>query len=133
MSTQPGESALVSELLERVRAGDPDAPNALVERTLQRLRHLARQMLNGSPALRRWTGSDDLLQNALIRLLRALEAVRPECSRSYFGLAALQLRRELIDFARHCYGPRGYAANHASGSDRHLLDTGRRVDSSQPE
>ena len=133
MNLEPSESAAVSELLERARTGNPDAVNTLIERTVQRLRHLARQMLNSSPALRRWTGSDDLLQNALIRLMRALQAVQPDCSRRYFRLAALQMRRELIDFARHCRGPGGYAANHASGDGGFLIDAGGRVDSDQPD
>ena len=77
MNLEPSESAAVSELLERARTGNPDAVNTLIERTVQRLRHLARQMLNSSPALRRWTGSDDLLQNALIRLMRARGARHP--------------------------------------------------------
>jgi RNA polymerase sigma-70 factor (ECF subfamily) len=32
----------------------------------------------------------------------------------YFRLATRQLRRELIDMARHYYGPEGLGANHAS-------------------
>jgi len=133
MSVEPRDHGTVSELLRHARSGDPEALNALIERTVQRLRHLARQMLNGSPALRRWTGSDDLLQNALIRLMRGLKAVRPDCSRQYFGLAALQLRREIIDFARQCRGPGGFAGNHASDGGRQVLDAVKRVDSGQPD
>ncbi|MBL8797821.1 MAG: sigma-70 family RNA polymerase sigma factor, partial [Planctomycetia bacterium] len=32
----------------------------------------------------------------------------------FFGLATQQIRRELIDLARHYYGPQGAGANHAS-------------------
>jgi RNA polymerase sigma factor (sigma-70 family) len=129
----PRESASVSELLQLTRAGDPSALNSLIERSETRLRNLARHMLNGSPALRRWTGSDDVLQNSLVRLVRALEAVKPDSSRDFFGLAALQMRRELIDLARHFYGPRGHGANHESGSDEQILDAGRQADSNQPD
>lgn len=129
----PGKSASVSELLLRTQEGDSDALNSLIERSGTRLRSLARHMLNGSPALRRWTGSDDVLQNSLIRLVRALEAVKPTSSRDFFGLAALQMRRELIDLARHFFGPRGHGANHESGSDERLLDAGVKSEPNQPD
>src|SRR5262249_55467471 len=35
-------------------------------------------------------------------------------TREFFGLATLQIRRELLDLARHFYGPHGQGANHAS-------------------
>src|SRR5262249_4690219 len=57
---------------------------------------------------------DDVLQNALLRLLRALEQVRPASVREFFGLSAEQVRRELLDLARHYYGPEGPGAHHAS-------------------
>ena len=47
----------------------------------------------------------------MIRLLRALEATRPASLADFFGLAALQIRRELLDLARHHFGPEGSAAN----------------------
>jgi RNA polymerase sigma factor (sigma-70 family) len=133
MSSLPRESASVSELLQLTQAGDQVALNTLIERSGTRLRNLARHMLNGSPALRRWAGSDDVLQNSLIRLVRALEAVKPDSSRDFFGLAALQMRRELIDLARHFYGPRGHGANHESGTDERLLDAGVKADANQPD
>jgi RNA polymerase sigma factor (sigma-70 family) len=58
--------------------------------------------------------TDDVLQNALVRLLRALREVRPESMRHFFALAAEQMRRELLDLARHYYGPHGHGAHHAS-------------------
>jgi len=61
------------------------------------------------------------LQNALIRLLRALEEVHPDSVRGFFALTTEQIRRELIDLARHYFGPRGPGAKHASdgGSEEH--------------
>src|SRR5262245_58654042 len=76
---------------------------------------LTRQMLNRHPAIRRWTESNDVFQGAVVRLVRALKDVRPESMRSFFALATQQIRRELIDLARHYYGPHGLGANHASG------------------
>jgi RNA polymerase sigma-70 factor (ECF subfamily) len=71
-------------------------------------------MLKGHPAVRRWVESGDVLQGALMRLLRALNDVQPGSVRDFFALAAQQIRRELIDLARHYYGPQGLGANHAT-------------------
>ena len=71
-------------------------------------------MLRRYPGVGRWADTDDVLQNALLRLLRALKDVRPDSMRSFFGLAAEQMRRELLDLARRFYGPQGVGANHAS-------------------
>jgi RNA polymerase sigma-70 factor (ECF subfamily) len=46
-----------------------------------------------------------------LRLLRALQSVRPANTREFFALAAELMRRELIDLARHFGGPYGIGAN----------------------
>jgi len=107
--------------LLRMRAGDPVAPDELLRHVGGRLQRLTRQMLKGHPAVRRWVETGDVLQGALLRLLRAVQDVQPSSVRDFFALAAQQIRRELIDLARHYYGPRGLGANHAThapeGSD----------------
>src|SRR5262249_18562388 len=50
--------------------------------------------------LHRYEDTDDVLQNALLRLLRALRDTPPESVPQFFRLAALQIRRELLDLAR---------------------------------
>lgn len=104
----------VRACLDGVRAGDPAALNALIERSAQRLQSLTRRMLRDYPRVRRWAETDDVLQNALIRLCRALEAVQPPTARDFYALATTQIRRELIDLARHYGGPENAAANHES-------------------
>jgi len=101
-------------LIERHSRGDAGVLNELLEASLDRLRRLAGKMLADNPAIRRWEGTDDLLQNATLRLHRALRDVRPATVRDFFKLAALQIRRELTDLARHHYGPHGHAAHHAT-------------------
>src|SRR5262249_6153321 len=54
--------------------------------------------------------TDDVCQGAMLRLCRALADVTPASPRAFFRLAALQIRRELIDLARHHFGPAGAAA-----------------------
>src|SRR5262249_14578302 len=48
-------------------------------------------------------------------LLRSLQQIRPPSVRDFFGLAAEQMRWELLDLARHFHGPQGIAAHHESG------------------
>jgi RNA polymerase sigma-70 factor (ECF subfamily) len=64
-------------------------------------------MLRGFPGVRRAEDTGDVLQGATIRLLRALRAVAPGSTREYFGLAAEQIRRELLNLARRYRGDRG--------------------------
>ena len=89
-----------------------DVRDRIIEHTCDRLRGLARRMLRGFPGVQRWTETDDVLQNALIRLHRSLAEVRPESARQFYALAATQIRRELLDLARSQFGPEGIGKNH---------------------
>ena len=100
--------------VDRMRAGDQAARDELLRHAGGRLERLARKMLSRFPRVRRWAETGDVLQGALLRLLRALQDVRPESTRAFFALAAEQMRRELLDLARHYYGKHGIGANHDS-------------------
>jgi RNA polymerase sigma factor (sigma-70 family) len=104
--------------LDRLRAGDGAAVDELLTVTADRLARLARKMLKDYPRVARWEETDDIAQNAMIRLERAVREVTPTTSRDFFGLAAAQIRRELIDMARHYYGPCGPGARHSSQAHR---------------
>jgi RNA polymerase sigma-70 factor (ECF subfamily) len=108
------ETTLIGQLLDQLRAGDEAARDQLLGCACERLRKLARTMLRDFPGVARWEGTDDVLQNATLRLCRALKDATPESPRSFFNLAAVQIRRELIDLARHHYGPHGMGAHHQS-------------------
>jgi len=51
--------------------------------------------------VRRWEQTDDVLQNSMMRLYRALAEVIPESLRHFYSLAGVQIRRELLDLAKH--------------------------------
>jgi RNA polymerase sigma-70 factor (ECF subfamily) len=102
------------DLLGPVAAGDRAARDELLRRVAGNLERLTHKLLAAYPTVRRWEETDDVVQNATLRLLRALEHVSPADPRQFFGLAAQQIRRELIDLARHYYGPHGLGANYAS-------------------
>ena len=104
--------------VDRMRAGDASARDELLRGFQGRLEALARKMTSRDRRVARWVDAEDVLQNALLRLLRALESVKPESTRAFFGLAAEQIRRELLDLARHYYGPEGEGANQDSAGPR---------------
>lgn len=99
---------------QRMKAGDRTARDELVRAIVARMERLARKMLKSFPNVHRWAQTDDVLQSSLMRLLRSLEKVEPGSVREFFGLAALEIRRELMDLARHFGGPEGEGAHHAS-------------------
>jgi RNA polymerase sigma factor (sigma-70 family) len=113
---QGGDTTQFQRLLDGWAAGDETARTELLERAAKRLLQLTRRMFRNYPQLRRWEETDDVFQNALLRLYRSLGDVRPDSVRGFFALGATQIRRTLIDLARHYYGPEGLAAHHHSES-----------------
>ncbi|MCE9568097.1 MAG: sigma-70 family RNA polymerase sigma factor [Planctomycetes bacterium] len=105
---------LVQGYLDRLRDGDPSARGELLNCACDRLRRLTRKMLKGYPNVHRWEQTDDVLQNAIVRLQRTLQQLPIETARDFFRLSALEIRRELLDLARHYYGPQGAGAHHES-------------------
>ncbi|MCA9124731.1 MAG: sigma-70 family RNA polymerase sigma factor [Planctomycetaceae bacterium] len=94
--------------------GDDSYRKLLVEHAYGRLRVLVKKRLSLFPGVQRWEQTDDVLQQASMRLLKSLEAVKPRTVREFFGLAATQIRRTLIDLARHYGGKQGIGAKHAT-------------------
>lgn len=107
-------TAFVQGCLDRLKGGDAAARSELLRGSADRLLDHTRRMLRQFAAVQRWEQTDDVCQNAMIRLCRALDAVVPPTPLDFFKLAATQIRRELIDLARHYRGPRGVGANHQS-------------------
>lgn len=114
MHDTEGQDSELQKLLADAIAGDAAAMDALLNRSCDRLTTLTRRMMGQYPGVKRWAETDDILQNALLRLLKALRDVRPQSPRDFLALATLQIRRELIDMARRFYGPEGIGANHDS-------------------
>jgi RNA polymerase sigma-70 factor (ECF subfamily) len=105
MTSDPSFNTVhLNNYIDHLRAGDRQAANDLLRQVCQRLERLARRMLKGFPNVKRWADTGDVLQSALVRLLRTLEAIRPESTRSFFNLAAVHIRRELLDLARQFRG-----------------------------
>ena len=113
----PGEHSIrIQKCLDRLRDGDSTARDELLQNACDCLQRLTRKMLKNYGGIRRWEETGDVFQNAMIRLCRGMNDVTPPTVREFYRFAALQVRRELIDLARHHYGPEGCGAHHVTQS-----------------
>ena len=115
MST-PHPLRRLHELFPALQAGDGAAREEVVGLVVGRMREVTHRMLRSFRTVRRWDDTDDVVQNAAIRFLRALDATPLSTPEHLVNLATLQIRRELVDLARKHRGPESYAANHESNS-----------------
>jgi len=118
MAEMTSQSVLIQGWIDRLKAGDQSARDELLRVACERLTRLARKMLHSYPRVKRWEETDDVFQNAMLRLHRSLAQVTPPTVCDFFRLAALNIRRELLDLAKHYYGPQGQGAHHATQGDK---------------
>ena len=84
--------------IARMNAGDNAAKNELLRYAYERLRCLARKMLRQDfPRLKNWEQTDDVLQNAALRLHRALGVV-PVASTAEFFPAGQHIENTLVSW-----------------------------------
>jgi RNA polymerase sigma-70 factor (ECF subfamily) len=127
MPQLPGSTTQLQGLLDQAAKGHAPAYDELVNRAAERLLKLTGKMLRNYPHLKRWEQTDDVFQNAVIRLHRSLSEVKPDTVQKFFGLATTQIRRTLIDLARHHFCPEGIGARHVSDGGRSESEAGGHV------
>jgi RNA polymerase sigma factor (sigma-70 family) len=95
-------------LIARLKNGDGTALDVLLSQFRQRFVLIARRMLRNFPRVRNAVETDDIVQGASLRLIRALMDSRVQESllqdgsvRGFLALAAKQMQRELVDLARY--------------------------------
>lgn len=125
-SGESNAAHLTQRLLDKANLGDNESREQLFRHSCDRLERLARKMLRDFPIVRRWEQTTDVFQNAAIRLMRAFEDVKPESTRHFYALAATQIRRELIDLARH-YGGANAEAHSFESQNQQATDGDRSV------
>src|SRR6516164_10090005 len=81
----------IQGLLHQIHAGDDAAWEELLRLVHDRLEKLIRVMFRGFPSLRGFIEWEDVLQNVLLRLLRALRQIEP-ASMHLLGDAAFQFQ-----------------------------------------
>lgn len=115
MKAKPEEGD-VTLWLKRLQKGDVDDREAVISWARERIYSIASRMLQGYSVVGRWEQADDIAQNATMRLARALEATVPVDRHGLVGLAATQVRRELLDLARKYRRSTSAASNHETNS-----------------
>jgi RNA polymerase sigma-70 factor (ECF subfamily) len=104
-------------LLARWREGDRGAADELCRRVGRRFELLAHKMIGRFPNLRPLVDTGDVLQLALMRLLKTLSRIRPESTRDFYNLAAVHLRRELLDLTRRAAARPDLRHRHGQSDD----------------
>ena len=92
--------AWIGQLASDDAAVRHDAKTQLISLTRSRLEAICRRMffssLRSAPAVD-W---EDAFQEAVMKLLNALDVVQPQNPREYFGLASKKIRETLLDMCR---------------------------------
>lgn len=114
MSESTIAASRVEMLLQELHEGRQEARGELLQATADRLTALTRKLKRSFPRVGRWEQTEDVFQNASMRLYQAMADTEIKDPLHYFRLAALQIRRELIDLARRYDGPQGIGRNHFS-------------------
>ena len=112
----------LDNLLTLFKKGDEKSKIQIVEFSFKRFKKLAKRMIASYPLLRSKADTDDLLQNFLIRLTKAIESIIPNSSVDFFQLASVLMRNELIDMGRKLFGKDGAKKNFEQPTDPNLLD-----------
>jgi len=95
--------------------GEPEARDRLLIACRARIEKLAHWLLGSHPEIRRGAhDTEDILQDACVKLWRAIESEQPESERHLHALAAMQVRRIVIDLTRKFGGPRSPVKNQAT-------------------
>lgn len=106
------ENTVIRHCIDQLNAGNMEIRGELIDFAYARLQRMTKKMKGDFERLGRWEQTDDILQNASLRLFDSLRSVTLADERHFYRLAALQIRREMVDLCRHYQGPLGVGANH---------------------
>jgi RNA polymerase sigma factor (sigma-70 family) len=118
MSEENDRTTVIQGWIDNLKAGDPAARGALLACARNRLLLLAHRMLRRFPVVAPHEQTDDVLNSAMLRLDRALCSITPDTAAEFLGLAATEIRRELMDLSRRYTGP---AFRRVWGGDRNAI------------
>ncbi len=90
----------IQGLLDRFIGGDEKAKGELIKVAEGRLLVLTRQLLKGFARGRDHDDTTGIFNEAYLRLHSSLDELKPTTVRQFFGLAALEIRRTLLDVVR---------------------------------
>jgi RNA polymerase sigma factor (sigma-70 family) len=100
-------------LLNRLAVGDCAACDELIARAHGGVHRLVRRMYRNFPSLRPYDDTTDNLHQCFPRLRRTLDVAPRGTVSHFFGLAAREMRRGLLDLVDRYYRPVGPGDKHA--------------------
>ncbi|MDO5580869.1 MAG: sigma-70 family RNA polymerase sigma factor [Planctomycetia bacterium] len=95
-----GYTQKLEELLDKHQGNDIDCFDQIIELSMMRIQQLAHRKLLTEQFIHRHIQTDDLFQNASMRLYQAMKSVHPKTKNDFMRLAATMIRREILDTAR---------------------------------
>jgi RNA polymerase sigma factor (sigma-70 family) len=99
--TENDQTTRIQAWIDRLNEGDDSARDELIRVARCRLYEITSRTLKREFALvRKWEETDDICQDATLRLCEALKEVKLASARDFFQFSAVQVRRVLLDLAR---------------------------------
>jgi RNA polymerase sigma-70 factor (ECF subfamily) len=98
------ETTQLKRGIEQLNAGDTSVRGELLNIACQRLMRLTSRLRRDFQDLQGDTTTEDVFQNASLRLYQALHDTAIKDVRHFYRLAAIQIRRELIELCHYCQG-----------------------------
>lgn len=115
-------------LLRNFHAGDTAAKGALIDVAKERLLVLTSRLLGGFPRGREHDDTTGIFNESYLRLHSALDEVKPATARQFLGLAALEIRRTLLDTVRKLSGRGKEKRGRNASLDANDTDGAGRID-----
>jgi RNA polymerase sigma factor (sigma-70 family) len=106
----------IEERLSQIANGDDHTfvRHELLQRASAKIERLVASSLRGRPDLARWEQQEDLLQEVLLRVNRAVSDAKPRHAGQFFVIVAQHVRWATIDLIRRHYGAEGQGRHHAT-------------------
>ena len=89
MNESLNQTMRINHCIQRLSDGDDFARGELLNIACDRLTRITRRILQDFPGVARWEQTDDVFQNASLRLYQAMADVELQDPRHFFRLAAL--------------------------------------------
>ncbi len=107
-------TARIQSNLGRIADGEGRtfARDELLDSAIRRIRQMVRKEIARSPGVTRWEEEDDLVQEVLIRVDRAVQDAQPEHVGQFFLIVGQHVRWAAVDMIRKHFGSHGLGRNY---------------------
>lgn len=120
-------------LLKQLPQNECDVRTKIINHALERLNYLTTCMFRRSNNLRHLLQTDDIFQDASLRLYQSLAKTYPTTVKGFFGLAATNIRWTLADLARKARKQRLHYNSGDLDADEPALEHASSDETEQPQ